>query len=101
MTSNQKLVASWIALGVLIMALLALAWLAYLAGNSNFVDDPNSDNPKLHFIWKAALWFIELGTSAKVLFATIITVITSGIGAVGEIYKSTRQTAMIAVLCLV
>ena len=58
MTSNQKRVASWIAVGILIATLLTLAWLAYLAGNSNFVDDPNGENPKLHLSWKAALWFI-------------------------------------------
>lgn len=100
MTLEQKRVASWIAVGLLAAGVIALAWLTYLASTSNFVDNPSGDDPKLHFSWRIALWFIELGTALKVAFASLITIITVGIGSAAEIYKSTRQIALIASVCL-
>lgn len=100
MTVEQKRVASWIAIAVLVLGVLWLAWLVYKAGTSSFVDDPASEEPKLLLAWSIALWFVELGTSVKVLFAGVIAVITSGMAAAGEFYKNTRQIALIAVLCL-
>lgn len=99
MTVEQKRVTSWIAIVMLVGAVLWLAWLAYRTVTSTFVDDPTSDEPKLLLAWSIALWFVELGTSTKVLFAGVIAVFTSGMAAAGEFYRNTRQIAMIAALC--
>src|SRR4051812_17831908 len=100
MSPEQKRVAAWIAVGTLIIVFVALAWLTYLAAHSSFVDNPQADQPNLDLSWRIALWFIELGTGAKILFATLILVVTAGVAAAGELYRSRLQIALIAILCL-
>lgn len=100
MSPEQKRVASWIALGFLFVGVLAVWWLAYLTLASAFVNNPEADDPELYLSWKIFVWFTELGATAKTAFATIITVITAGVAAAGEFYRSKSQIALIAVASL-
>lgn len=100
MTAEQKRVAAWIAIGFLITGVVSMGWLTYLAGSANFVDNPSGDAPSLHLSWKLALWFIELGTSANAIFATLITAITAGVAVAADSYKSSIQIALIAALSI-
>lgn len=100
MTVEQKRVSSWLAILMLVVAVVWLAWLTYWAWSSDFVDNPAGDDPSLHLSWRIALWFVELGTLLKPLFAILITVIMAGVAAAAQMYKSTGQITIIAVLCL-
>lgn len=100
MTPNQRMVASWVAIGALLVALAYTCWLWATLSPSGVVNDPVSANPELRLGWKVALWLIELGTAIKTIFAILLTVMAAGIAAAGELYKHKWQIALIAVLCI-
>lgn len=97
---NQKLVASWLAIGSLIAVIFYLAWLWMTISPDTLVSNPAAEAPELRLGWKVALWFIEIGTAAKVIFALLLTAISVGVARAAEIYRRKFQILAIVLACL-
>lgn len=101
MTENQKQAAAYLGVGLLVIAVIAMIWLAVQAGNSDILDKSDPDNEKLNHTWRAVAWFMKAGVGLNTLFATLLTVISTTVTIVGETYKKTFEILVICVLCLI
>lgn len=100
MTSNQKKMAALLAILFLLLGIGCVGWLWGTMAPGLIVTDPASPDPELKTIWKVALWLIQLGTGAKVIFAALLTAIAAGVATLGDIYKQKWQIALVVVLSL-
>lgn len=101
MTTTQKTIAAWIAIAALCAAVVATVWLAVLAGQSQFVEDPDADHLQPLGLWAFALWFMKNGAALNATFASLLTLLSVAITSLSDTYKKAAQLAVLAVLCLV
>lgn len=97
---NQKYVAGGVAIGALLVALCYMTWLVFLATSGRIFVDPDVNFPKLRTGWSVFLWLAALGASAQVIYATLLTVISAGLGFLATLYTSKRALIGLAAISL-
>lgn len=99
MTGNQKWVAAGIAIFVLGLGVVWTLWLWVVARQAGFADHawPQGELP---WVWSVAIWFMKRGPAITGIFALLLTVVSIGIGAAGEIYRSKREIVLVVLACL-
>jgi len=101
MSESQKRASAVISFAALLAAVIVAAWLAHLAMNSTFTNDPDdAEQKKLLMSWASVVWFIKSATLVKVIYGGLLTIIGVGTGILGELYKKTSAIIALAVLCL-